>query len=360
MTSYPLMAMSLFFWGLDPLSADELQVSVAALEEALSGQSILSVTYHTQSVLNVQAANKQPSDLTGTTCVWHSKPGKDFFSLSLSGDQNFPLRKWIFDGARTHVWHYLPQSTQLEAVTISVGAPRSELRLGNPLAFTLGYEAYYRDGGLISYLKAALRDRTVTGLKSKHGFEISLGKHDINGLKDEVIVTVDPAHDHRLVSWRLEQPTPDGKTLETWQFVADEFQAVLDQASGENKWFPLRAHNQTPTMVTRIEVDSVRINHEIPDDQFISPEPPFGTTVRETSATPGALPQVSLIGGEPARQQRLQELANQSKTELDRLDNDGINHDATPRGGAYATYAWMLAVGLLFLAGLRWMSLRKQ
>lgn len=344
--------------GFDPTVDGELHIAASSLEERLSTQPTLSVSYriHTEwTEFGKKAKRPPPPDLVAT---WNRDLAKESFLIRLKQDPQYTLKQWYYDGKTTHEWLYEQNSDRIKHIAVNQGEPRDVIRYSNTLAFILGWETYQAvPGGLASIVQTARRDRTVVGRSVSGGLEIDFGAHSIKNVQYQFIATVDSAHDYRLQSWLVRAMLPGKPPEERFQFVVDEFQGIPDGLSGANVWFPLRAHTKTLGTVSQIEVTSVRLNHQIPDSAFVSPDPPFGTTIQEISTLSGETHE-TLVGGEAARQQKVEELAREAKIELDRLDREGVSFDATPPDGLSGVYGWVLGVCLILIALVCWMVRR--
>lgn len=334
----------------EPLTADELQVAVSAVEEFHSRVQSLRVRYRLKQQSQPGARGIEVSS-EEFTVDWTLQKSKEHF-LVTTPTTRF---EWWYDGKTTAEWDSKRgEPDKVERVSIDHSPPRPSLRC-NDLAGNLGLRRRGIEQGLASLASHAMRHQSLTGARRNELWTVSLGKHEVNSGTCEIIFDLDPNHDLRLSSWTLLEFLPakdQGKepTTERHSYVIDEFQQVSDQAAGASIWFPLRAHYDQPLVLTSLEIDSVQLNRPIDESEFVPPPIPFGVIVTEQTA-PGKMPISYLMGGKPAEEFRLKDLSDLADRERVRLDKGGVRFDATPGNSSSGPY-WFVVGACCFLFAL--------
>lgn len=352
------LLLSLVAAGGEALTPQELSVAVASFEEAVSSQTSLIVSYRTSfEWTKLGVAEIQRPALQNTVCSWKRSGGKEVFVESLDRTPSVLQTKWIYDLTTTNEWLTVGDTGRSNSVGVNRGPPRPAIKMQNELAFLLGWERWGIEGGLVNDLKDASQHNAISGVRINDRFEITLPmRHSDN--KSDVVLLLDPLHEHRLAAWYVQNHTDTEQDRRGYEYVVDEFQQVADHSSGSKVWFPLRAHYGNPYSITKLEIDSVQINPTIPDGEFALPQLPPGTKLLEASTIPGGLPRVSVVGGKIANQERLDELAVKSKSELQRLEQEGVVFDATPHTTSLSLVWLVFGCGLLLIAGMSWLRRR--
>jgi hypothetical protein len=325
----------------EPLSADELKVAVAALEESHSRLQSFQVQYRMRQEVTPGVTNPiaQPAPRE-FTCEWSWRSGRE---QCLRTDENSRM-EWWYDREKTYSWIFdSGDPSKLNRVIIEHW--RAEHAVNYDLALVTGFGGPYFEGGVIALVKNAMRNQTLSGEKTGRGWKLALGKQNVNRLDYEIALILDHRHDYRLVFW--ETANREHSLPNVHRYIVDEFQAITDELDGSSIWYPLRAHMEQLGVLTRLDIDSVRINLNLQDSRFTPPEMPFGTRVEEY-VKPGELPKTYLVGGEDAEEQRLAALVAIAKRERDRLDREGKTFDATPGSAPYGL-VWMACGGLLLV-----------
>jgi hypothetical protein len=326
----------------EPLSADELKVAVAALEESRSRLQSFEVQYRRREEIAPGVTNRPVLPAAGeSTSEWTWREGQEHY-LRISKNSR---REWWYDGDKTSIWQFnRDDPPKLVRIWIHHSRPL-EQTANYDLGRVTGFNSLYFEGGVLALVEDALRNQTFSGERTQSAWKLALGTHNINHATYEITLFLDPQHDFRLASWQIEHANENAPP-QIHRYIVDEFQMVRDEADGSKIWYPLRAHTETALQIVRLEIDSVRINLDLPDSRFRPPEMPFGTEVKEVKI-PGQVPKTYLVGGEDAVEQRLAALAAMASKEQDRLDRDGATFDASPRSSSYGL-VW-IACGALLL-----------
>lgn len=337
----------LLLFALADATADELtSVAMTAMEESFSSPRSFEVAYLRRHVRSSGGTVTGPAAVPDAIVVWSWKNGKQAMSESLASDRSQVTFSWVFDGNKTYEWSYRSPGV-LKEVWIRGGGPRGELLLRNSFAALIGRQAIDPQISLLDYLKVAQTNKSVVASKEGELLRLGLGVHN----EKDVSVVVDPVHDFRMTSWRYATLPPSpykDQSLPVATMLIEEYQSVVDEVTGEKVWFPRKGRRELPLMAIAMDIESVKLNTNIPDSRFQFSQPPIGTQVYTDSGIAGRPPEATIVGGEAARQKRMEEViekARQSRqAELDRLAQSGVQHDATPnQGSRWAFYGLMLA-----------------
>lgn len=307
MGTFSAMFISVILSATDPVSPEELQVAIAAVEEHFSGLRSLEVKY-TVTYERVPGVRYRPDtkDMDAQLHHWVWKEGKQYFSITRIDDPEALEREWWFDGLKTSEWWYEPQGERkLKNVWIRLGPPRAALFRSLILASVIGLVTPDQPEGVSAYWRQARARGSLVPRRKSERLEFALGEFEEYGRKFPIFLVVDPGHDYRFAGWRFEGSEDiqyyDQSFPSVYSYVIDEFQPVLDEFSSTPRWFPLRARYAKPVEIIRVVVESVSLNHDVPDTRFVARETPFGTLVNEETVPgkpPPAIPRRR--GGGPA------------------------------------------------------------
>jgi hypothetical protein len=332
----------------EPLSADELKVAVAALEESRSRLQSFEVKYRMRQEVAPDVESRGAEAPSGEfKCEWHWRMGQAHF-LRVGPNSR---KEWWYDGEKSYSWVFKRgDAPKLDRVLIYHW--RAEQAVNYDLALVSGFGGPFFDGGVAALANNALRSDALSGKMVNQQWELALGKHDVNRVDYDVTLVLDPQHDFRLVFWEI--ANRDHSVPDIHRYIIDEFQSAVDEADGSAIWYPLRAHIVQPIHITWLEVGRPSINLNLPDSRFTPPEMPFGTRVEEY-LNPGESPKVYLVGGEDAEEQRLAALVAIARKEQERVELEGVAFDATQPSGSKPLF-WIGIGGILLLCGgvLHW------
>lgn len=360
MSSLPAILLSVMLHVAEPLSTAELNLAVAALEESLSRYTAIEATYavHHEFKTNRPApAGMVPPDPATISWIWTNS--REYLSME-GADARGPVTvEVLFDGAKTYRSDIFPSDSEhWDRAQISPGPPDPQQMTTNYLSFFTGHRLYRHSETLLSLVAKGQSEGTLSGTKSEQRWTISLGSLTVNRADYDYEVDVNAAADHRLACIRWKEPGRAKSGGRQWEFVIDEFQSVLDEASGQQVWFPLNGRFEMPGQITYLEVASVRINHAVPPEKFVWRQPKIGTEVVDRTA-PGGKPKIWTVGGAAAEQARMKQIVAQAEamaeSERERLETDGIRVDATPPSGSAL---WLWAGGGCLLLVSAWILSR--
>lgn len=354
MTLYFAFLSACLLQGIAGVDQNEHLIAVAALKEQLSNPPGIDVTFQTSTeILPKYKAEFANRDAPDRTITWIRKKGLESYSASQGDGKNQFTEKWVFDGRTTHEWTF-DKFGKAKDVWIRPGSPRPEAseRL---MSRILGLAHSSSANGLLSYLKDAERNKSITATRTAQGITLRLDSSTEYSQKCQVTATVDPTHDWRLVSWTFTPANGEKEAISESRWDVEEFQEVRDELSGKAIWFPKRASCQSHIVKHQIDVRSVKINQDLVDQRLSHEAPPDGTHIYKVSAAPGATPEMTIAGGSSAALRAHDILVENAKKELDRLALEGEVHDATPPKFGQSDY-WItgtcLALAMLCLLWL--------
>jgi hypothetical protein len=134
----------------EPLSQEELQVAVAALEDQLGRLHVIEARFRVVSEYRPgYVPPKLPPGFEHGAGIpqsyfWIWKPPKELYSVAPGDDPEHILQKTIYDGATTYSWDYDRDDGRVRRVSIQHEPPSDDFRTTNELACVLGL----RYGGL--------------------------------------------------------------------------------------------------------------------------------------------------------------------------------------------------------------------
>jgi hypothetical protein len=338
----------------EPLSADELKIGVAALEESLSRYTAIEATYsvhHEFKPNRSRPAGIVPPDPATVTWIWTNS--REFVSMEGADARGPVTTEVLFDGEKNYRSEIFPSDSEYgDRVYILPGPPDADLMMANYLSFFTGHRLFLASETPLSLVAKAKSEETLSGKKSEQRWTIFLGSLTVNRVDYDYEVELDAASNFRLsaIRWKESDGAKDGGSQ--WEFVVDDFQSVVDEASGQQVWFPLKGRFDMPGQITHVEVASVRINHPIPSEKLVWRQPKIGTEVSERTV-PGGRPKIWTVGGAAAEEARMKKLVEQAQSmaesERERLDAEGVRTEAA-LPSHYGRWLWLGGGCLLLIS----------